>query len=162
MRLTPGGIRLDDILGGTLNVGTIPAPRFRRFEGQATNGIGLTITAAGVDIITLDCGSVVAGDRFFIQGLVDMVKGLTAGRSSVSLLQHAGTAGIAFGESETAAVESDSGVPASEAARFSPCAMGKVTSSGTLTLKLRGVSAGSDSTVAINNGEIHVWIIPGS
>ncbi len=160
MRGGPGGVRLDDILGGTLNFGTVPLARMRAEEISAENAGAVTILVGLTNIVSLASMSVVAGDRILAAGFLICTKGATGGTNVYEIAQTAGTATIQVVNSR-GTVQWRNNVLAAEVDGFSTVQVVKVTVGGTLTLTLRAQSAGSNSSVVAADGQIYALRLVG-
>lgn len=127
-------------------------------SSQAENAGAVTVTSAGAQIVSINLGTVRAGDIVSLTGLADLAKGATGGLTHLRISKSAGTASFFFGV-DGADLQTQFTAPASDTHKFSISGNGRVTVGGTLTLELRGFSAGSDSTVAIGGGEMYARVL---
>lgn len=162
MKFLPGTITLGQITGGTLNSGTIPAPRFTRFLGSAENAANVTVPAAGVTIVSLDCGTVFVGDLILVSGKMALQKGAAQGNLSLNADKDSGTAVVQENGTNSFATMGLANVGNSNTQHFNGFAIYEVTTGGTLVMKLRATSQAIDSTLLALNGELKIWIIAGS
>ena len=132
-------------------------------EQSAENAGAVTVTtgpSGGADIATLAEMNVVVGDRILLSTRVPVTKGATGGTTLVQIIKHAGTATIQTYNDE-ASIEESRTIPANELRDICLDGVAKVTVAGTLTLKVRGGSEGSDSTVAIGAGQLYALVLRG-
>jgi hypothetical protein len=116
----------------------------------------VTVTSGGVQIATLDLGTVTSGDVFHVEAQLFYTKGGTGGTGNYYINQDSGTATIAFPASAIADGRNDI---ASAAYNRHFGGMCFVTGSGTLVMQLYGTSGGSDSTIASGAGDIAATFI---
>lgn len=127
-------------------------------ELSAKSG-GVTVTAAYTDIITLNMGSVTSGDRFFIQGFLSMVKGVTGGTSAMKIEKNSGTATITVHNDKT---EFFPTIPLHDANATWQCETGgivQVTATGNLIMKLSAISFGSNGVVVAGSGQLYAFFL---
>lgn len=163
-RLIPAAsLATDAVETAKIKDGNVTAPKLRRFEGSAENAGVVTVTASDTPITTVDLGTVVTGDRILVYGICNgMTKGGTAGQSELGIDKSAGTATIAIGNDNTEARITDQSIAISANYRAHVFTVVKVTAGGTLTLRLLGNSAGSNSSVSAGFGQLYAWVIPGA
>jgi hypothetical protein len=116
----------------------------------------VTVTSEGVQVATLDLGTVTSGDVFYIEAQLFYTKGGTGGTGNYYINQASGTATIAF---PTAAIASGHNDTASAAYNRHLGGMCFVTGSGTLVMQVVGTSGGSDSTIASGAGDLAATFI---
>lgn len=143
---------------GVMTIGTVPLSRMRRAEVSAKNAAVVTVTPSAGQILTLDCGTVAVGDRLFISAYLEMTKGATAGRSTLSIGKTSGTA-VVSSYNDRAGVYDSWYQPASATYVKNASGILNVTTAGTLVLLLSCLSDGSDSTVAIGAGQMSAVIL---
>lgn len=120
-----------------------------------TSGVA-TLTAAGADLLTLDLGTVTAGQKYWIEGQIkDGTKGGTAGTTKMSILLSSGAATIKFMNDATELVTSSVITASITLSCFKLGGILHITGSGTCVMKIRGLSAGSDTTVAAGDVQIY-------
>lgn len=131
--------------------------RMQRTE-VSNSASGVTVST-GTNIVTLNCGTVNAGDRILVSGLATFVKGGSSGSSSVWVAKDSGTASITTYVLNTLLVGSNIDQTNGTTRDLPVSGIIKVAGSGTLTLALRGTSAGSNATasgeilaIVLNNG----------
>ncbi len=142
--------------------GIVPLARMLAEELTATNAGAVTLTAADTQIAALASMNVVAGDRILIMGKFISTKGATAGNTGIFVNKSAGTATIQLYDNDTESRDALLAVPNAAVVRNQIACIVKVTGTGTLTLQLGGFSIGSNSTVAIGDGEIHALRLTGT
>ena len=104
-------------------------------------------------------GTVAAGDRIHMEGHIETAnKGATGGLTTYSMEKDSGTATIT---SSTGLVQIQDASVTDASSQESRALSGtfKVTGSGTLVMTFAGVSAGSDTTLAIGEGNAYVRFI---
>lgn len=126
-------------------------------ESSAKNaGVVTLTTGAGADIVTLDLGTVTAGQRWAVAAQIsDGLKGGTAGATRLHLLKSSGTATVVFLKDLTELQQSSYHAAADATVRLSVNGIMQVTVAGTLVIKAVGASAGSDTTLAAGEGQIY-------
>jgi hypothetical protein len=145
---------------GLLGTGLIPLSMTRVDEETAQNAGAVTILAANTLVVSLASMDVNVGDIIHYVGFYRALKGATTGLTRAWVAQQAGTAVIAEALGLTGADLPINHITATtEFRRVS--GMYRVTTAGTLTLILGGASAGSNSTVAINDGQLHALVLRG-
>ena len=145
---------------GLLGTGLIPLSLLRVDEQTAQNAGAVTVLAASTTIADLAQMTVAVGDRIHVNGVVVALKGATAGLSTYGIAYALGTAVVAIGV-DAVAVELAHDQLNATTHVFTLSGMFLVTGAGTLTLRLYGRSAGSNSTVAIGNGDFHALVLRG-
>lgn len=138
---------------GVQSKGTVPLARMKRTEVASKNSGTVTLTSSSLTITTIDLGTVNSGDRIFVSSFVSTAKGGTAGRNTVSIAKDSGTATITTCQDATGLTTSFHSI-ASESWNAAVSGMINVTGTGTLVLKMTGVSIGSDSDVTAGNGQL--------
>jgi hypothetical protein len=152
---------LDDIAGGTLLAGVVPLARMLRARYKGHNAGAVTVVAGATTVLTLDCGTVVTGDVIRVSAYALFTKGATAGYAYLKLLKDSGAATVEFFDGLSEAAHYRDTVVASGNVTIPITAVVEVTLGGTLTLKLTGYSAGSNSTVAIAGAQMYVEVLTG-
>lgn len=160
MILVGGGVRLEDIIGGTLNVGAVPWARLIRLDASAANAGLVTLVAGNTTIVTVDLGTVVVGDRIYCDGTAQLDKGVTAGISQMFVAQSTGTAVLVSYGGQATSTETFF-QQASESLIRQVGAIFRVTTGGTLTMRLAGLSNGSNATVQAGAGGIYGVVFRG-
>jgi hypothetical protein len=145
---------------GLLGTGLIPLSMLRVGEEFAGNAGIVTIAAAATTIAALASINVAAGDRIYVTGRADTLKGATAGQTIIYLAKLSGTATISW-MSTFSDLRHAENVVAGAALSASPSGMARVTGAGTLVLELGGSSSGSDSSVAAGAGQLHALVLRG-
>ncbi len=148
---------------GVMTAGTVPLARMQRTEVSSKNSGIVTVDSSGTSsITTINLGTVVSGDRIEVFGTAAFAKGVVPGESFPFVLKSAGTATIAVGSDLTQLTGQDVDQASGTTRSVFVSGIIKVTGSGTLTLALMGFSAGSDSTVAANGGQLYGLVLIGS
>jgi hypothetical protein len=129
-----------------------------RFKGNTVNVALVTVTAAGVVIVDLDCGTVAVGDIILVGMECTMTKGAVAGNSTFQIMQTGGT-GLAVFAAGGLCDWRRNAVPAFDVWLEYKLARLDVLTSGTMRVGYSGVSAGSDSNVGVNNGKLVVEVL---
>lgn len=132
-----------------------------RAEQSAQNATLVTVTAGGIQIVSVPSMTLGLNDIILATIKCAIVKGGTAGITVLQISQVAGTAQINWAHDSSAANNSEY-QNASETHEIAICLVGKAVVAGTATLQLWGSSAGSDATVAINAGQLHALVLKGS
>ena len=130
-------------------------------EQSAENAALVTVTALGVPIVSLPSITVAVGDRVLVYASLLATKGATAGNDSIWVSQSAGTAVGTFLHNYSILKHIES-VLANGDLAIVLAGVFKITGAGTLTLRLDGDSAGSDSSVAAGNADIHALVLRGT
>jgi hypothetical protein len=143
--------------------GAVTAPKFRRFEGSAQNTSPVTVTSSLTTIVSLNCGTVSAGDRVFVQAQASINHTGAVGRILAQIATDTGTTATVQAGHDATVIAHDKEVPAFPAlgGAFSLAGVFKVTGSGTLVLKLEATSEGSNANAGTNANELYAWVIPG-
>jgi hypothetical protein len=116
------------------------------FQGSAVSTVDVTVDAVGVVVLSLDVGTVQAGQYVVVTGRHALSKGAVAGVGTLGIDQGSGTAqivdltGVSF-------LNVYSYVPANQDHRFYSTGVFRVTTGGTLVVRLSAASVGSDSTI---------------
>lgn len=148
--------------GNKQTAGTVPLDRMRRgADVSSENASNVTVTSTATTITTVDCGTVVAGDRLFVTAISSFIKGATSGQCTIFAGISTGTA-VVQGYHNRTNILSSAEVSASANVNLHLSGVLKITTGGTLILKLAGISDGSDSTVTVALGELHVVLLVGS
>ncbi len=148
-------------IDGVMTVGIVPLARMQSAQSSAQNAGAVTVTAALTTIVDTASITVVTNDIVLVGGAAELQKGVTAGKSRLSLAQIAGTATIVFLNAQTTLDQSVDQINGT-AYQMSVFGIVLVTAGGTLTLRLRGESAGSNSTVPIGAGQIDARVLLGT
>lgn len=158
MIVTGGGIRLDDIIGGTLNVGNVPIGRVAQSIVSSSNGGLVTLTASDTIILTLGLGFAFSDVQILLQVGMLGTKGATSGRSKVRIFQSTGTA-VADFRTTTQEFGVSSFVSANDVWNVCYTGILEITTSGTITIGVNGLSAGSDMTIAAGECALHGMVL---
>jgi hypothetical protein len=158
-RLTDGGgtdrlsARIDTgLLGGSL----IPLSMLRRDEASGENAGGVTLLATNTALVDVATAVDVAiGDRITVYAKVGATKGAVSGTTAISIVKQAGTATGVWTFDE-GSMPDERSVVALEFAAFSIAGVFRVTGAGTLTLRLQGRSAGSNSDVGAGDADLYL------
>ena len=125
------------------------------YEGSAESG-AVTLTTALTDIVSLDMGSVVSGQRYFVSAaIIDALKGGTGGVTRIIVVKSSGTATFVFKKSAAMLAQSAYFTAALGNLSLDVCGIMAITVSGTLVIKLQGISSGSDTAVGSGEGQIY-------
>jgi hypothetical protein len=146
-------IRTDTGLMGT---GLIPLSMLRRGEASGENAGVVTILAAQTALVDVATAVDVAiGDRVIVYAQARATKGVTAGTTDISVIQQAGTATGVWTHNNASMIDFRD-VGASVDAQFYLSGIFRVTGAGTLTLRLQGRSAGSNSNAPAASAELYL------
>lgn len=121
------------------------------FEGSVMNTVDVSVNDTGVVVVTLDVGTVQAGQRILVTARQTLRKGAVAGIGTMGVDRASGTAqivdltGVDF-------LSVYSYIPAGEDHRFYATTLFTVTTGGTLVLRLAAASVGSNATVYASEG----------
>jgi hypothetical protein len=131
-------------------------------ETSAENAGVVTVLATSTLVTSVSfSGGVKNGDRISIEGIYEFTKGATPGIQSLTLSPSGGsTATIEFIHDNPTHVETTGSlVQAAAQAAINTSTILKVTGDGTLTLEMYGTSIGSNSTVAIGDGQLYAYFL---
>jgi hypothetical protein len=147
-----GQIFLEDIVGGSLLSGNVPFARITHDWTQFTNIVDVTVVAAGNTTI-VDTGNITCSqnERAIVMSHVVFTKGGVAGDVGMSIIQTGGTGVFTF-ETGTGNFAARRIVGATAVEVFSMIGCGRITTGGTINLRLQAFSLGSDSTVTTGQG----------
>mgnify|MGYP001594987112 CR=1 FL=1 len=132
-------------------------------EQSAENAAAVTLPSESigfVGIATLAEMTVAAGDRVILAAIVPLTKGATAGIEKIQAVKQIGTATIQA-YNDTSEIQASRQLLANEVRNILLSGVVKVTVSGTLTIRVQGISDGSDSTIAIGAGQLYVLVLRG-
>lgn len=152
-----GGLGDDDHPQYLRTDGVVPLARMQRTEASAQSG-AVTVTSSDTSVITLSLGTVNSGDRILVTAWMRATKGATGGTTLMYVGQSAGTATITTLNSEVI-LKTSMNVPASSLQDQLISGVIKVTGTGTLTLRITGNSAGSDSSVPSGGSQVHAIVL---
>ena len=128
-------------------------------EAIASNAAVITLPSTpSTTIATLGLGNVLTGQRILCIAEVSSTKGGTAGLTRISILKDSGSASIDFYGLFSTAIQQGYH-PASTNMTISISTIMRITGNGTLTIALEGLSAGSNASIATNDGVIHAIVI---
>ena len=146
---------------GTMTSGIVPLARIQRTEVTATNANSVTLTAVDGDIVSVDLGSVIAGDRILILTSVSMTKGATGGRTYLYINKSSGFAIVRLLHDHQDHVTTfvSQNVAANDIWETAFSTMALVNTGGTLTMRVRGGSAGSDSTILGSTAKLYALVL---
>jgi len=135
-------------------------PPFLSANLQAENGAVVTLTGgASVTIATLNCGTLAVGDLVLMSGVAEPLKGATGGTTYIAADRDSGTATMVGAVSAHNVYVQSINQPANELHYFSPGGILRCTVAGTLTIRLRGFSAGSNATCAAGTAGIRAIVL---
>lgn len=149
-----------DTVTGLLGASKIPLSLLRVDEQTAQNAIAVTVGAGATTIVNLASVTVAVGDRIVFTAQVIMLKGATAGLTTMQVNKSSGTATIALGVDATVAEDAHE-QPNATTHKFTLSGVFQVTGAGTAVITLGGLSAGSNGTVAIGDGDLHAMVLRG-
>jgi hypothetical protein len=136
--------------------------QLKKSETSASNAGVVTLTAGGAVIIDAPDVTGAVGDQVFVSAVTNATKGASSGKTSLSIENVSGNGSVEFGDSQASA-SLDMPFHGSGSSWFaSGSFLFRVTAAGTLTFRLAGSSAGSDSSVGIGSGQIRVIVLRGS
>ena len=162
------GIRANLNIDGDLSVsGTITGDMVisavQRREAYETNSGNVTVTGALTTILTLDCGSCSDGDRILLVGTAQFEKGATGGRSRLRIDESTANT-VGFFDSWFAGFlpGSDFTQDANDTNRLTVFGIAEVGKSTQISILMRGISDGSNSTVSTGQAVVHAWVFRNS
>lgn len=127
-------------------------------EYKGSNAGLVTLTGSYVTIKTLDIGTFDVGAKIRIDVYVETYKGGTAGNTTVRLKKDSGTGVIEFFDGMTQVLARQSCV-INEEWNVLMSVIGQITTAGTIVLLIEGISSGSDTTVAVNAGQLYALVL---
>lgn len=136
--------------------GVVPLARMQRTFVATSNGAAVSIDTVGVQIASIDCGTVAVGDKVLISFNVDLAKDATAANAEVGV-SNGGTCTI-----ELPAFPIKHYCQASLTRTFATGWTGNIAAAGTLVLKLNGKCASGAATVSKNLGQVNALVLVGS
>jgi hypothetical protein len=148
VRFNQGGIRLDDLIGGTLNAGVVGVDRTSRGYFSTANAGVLTVSNPPSDVLTLDLGTVVLGDIILVSAKWDLTKTGAAGYCWSIVDKVSGTASIGFASTWPNLWSQDS-IIASGQWMEGVSGIAEVLTAGTLVIRLSCGSIGSTADIPI-------------
>jgi hypothetical protein len=153
-----GYIRDNNITTAVYNAGTgffdLTSEVIREFAA-VTGGAETSTTGAAVSKLTLDVGTVTAGDRIDVRVNTNGTKGITAGLSKVQLAKSSGTGTITFyGGNETVVENIISDMDPSAIYSLNLSEIAEVSVGGTMVLDVLLASDGSDTSYSA--GDIRI------
>lgn len=122
---------------------------------SGSNAADVTVLSTSTTIVSLDLGSVTSGSRLLCYWGVAMMKGATAGLNVFALEKLSGTADILCLHNQSSLEHNFNQDASVSRIRFFN-GLFKVTNPGTLVLRIRGASAGSDGTVTVGSGQLYI------
>lgn len=151
-------IRTDN---GLLGVGLIPLSMLRVAESFASNAGGVVTLAGGTTVVSAAVLTVAVGDRILIGWQCVHLKGGVAGANQLSVKQTAGAGTVLFynnagGYAALGGVTDDPSQAALTTLGYSGYVEGRATVAGAVTISLVVASGGSNGSVGIGDGQIHV------
>lgn len=147
MIISGGGVRLDDIIGGTLNVGNVLLNRLLRLNASTSNLALVTVTNVITQILSGNLGTVGTADQILLTLALVGTKGATAGRTEAHIYKVSGTASVTFLTNDTTFGNAEF-VEANLVWVECFSTVLNVASGGTLVVGVEGVSAGSDLSIS--------------
>jgi len=175
----PGAVSITTVAGDSFTVYAVSASAYKiidytrysttpgnslsslvRTEVAGRNSSGaLTDITSGITVATVDCGTVVTGDRILVTAFFVYTGGNGTDSVSANVLLSSGTATLAYLDTSGGLYGSSSNAASGN------CSVNgiiKVTGSGTCVLKLTGTDAGTNADIAQNFGQIHALVLKGS
>jgi len=148
---------------GKMTKGTVPLARARKSVVNGATTGSVILTTSFTDIIWLSMGTVETGDYIDLLAYVQAAKGGTQGYTTLYITM-TGTAAVEMlGQAiSTVRIIDAQLMGGSEAYYGFPRIPLKVTTGGSLTLKLQGISGGSNSTINAGNGRIEAHLYQGA
>ena len=130
------------------------------FENEYTerNTTEITILSVITEIVTIDLGNVISGDRLLVHSMANIIKGAASGNNIYEISKSSGTATIQVGYVGNA-VRCSQIVGSGNTWKPFISGIVKITGSGTLVLRSAGRSDTANSTVAANAGDIYVTFL---
>ena len=145
--------------GGVMTSGTIRLDRLKRTEVSNENAGAITVTSALTTVTTIDLGTVVTGDRVMITAYMVATKGGTLGDVTLRTIYDSGTGLIEVYHDALNLINRQHDVPAASSIIMNLSGIIKISTGGTLILKLAAESVGSDSTVGIGSGQLYALVL---
>jgi hypothetical protein len=149
-----------DMATGLLGTALIPLSRLRVDEQTAENAGAVTVLVGTTTVVSLASMTVAVGDRIVCLASITSTKGATGGISLYEMIQTAGTAVVVAGVNKTNLVANNDRAAGGVYATLLSGVL-QVTGAGTLTLSVRGTSAGSNETVGIGFCDAHALVLRG-
>ena len=131
------------------------------FSGVSNVGV-VTILGTSTPIASLSLGTLTTGDTFHVDGLNRFIKGGTAGSVISNIGISGGSSGVIVFYNGVGAVKSGPGISIGATLVGESNITGivcRVTGSGTVTLEFSAISAGSNSIIAIGDGQLGINFI---
>lgn len=125
-------------------------------EATATNTLIVTVTTVPTAILDIISPEVISGERYFITVRCNGAKGFASGRTRIQLSKQSGTAAVEFAHNNPSLQWAANDTVANGVETVTLSGVMKVTVSGSLTLRLVGVSVGSDFSIASTAAEVHL------
>lgn len=138
--------------------GALRWPNLIRAVDRNVNGGAVVIGAGLTSIFDFSQLTVTAGERLFYNIFIKAQKALTGGMNEIELVKIAGTAAILVGSTEQNFRQSGN-ILANGSYWVALNGLIFVSASGTLTMRVRGTSAGSNTTIAIGDGIFNVEVL---
>ena len=144
-----------------MDAGIVPLARMQRTEVSGENASTVTLVASPTvnTIVDIDLGTVNSGDRILVNACADLVKASTAGIVLLEILQASGTATIQANHNKPSIADTYWLENGATYDRKLLSGIIKVTGTGTLVLRLRGYSEGSNADVNSGGGELHAIVL---
>ena len=163
MKFGPGRISLSDINGGVLSAGVVPWPRLTQ-DGVINANSGLvTLTGLPTSIfVGSPLNNLAAQDRIIANVKVTVTKGGTTGLTSVRLRQSAGTATVRWESTATEVQNVETAQPNGSVWICTFTVIGYANVGGSSTFEVDGISAGSNGTVAVGDGQLALYVFRNS
>jgi hypothetical protein len=144
---------------GLLGNALIPLSMLRVDDQAISNGGVVTLLAGYTEIATGSAANVAVGDRILISAVATALKGAAAGDTTIRI-DHTGTATIVW-DTVSAVLDVTDAIAIAATPSFTVSGIGVVVVAGTFIPRLGGLSAGSNSTVAVNAGRIRAITLRG-
>ena len=129
-------------------------------ETSASNGGSVNLNnGTDTEIVTLDLGSVTAGDRIYVAASTLFSGGNAAGANASSIAKSSGTATIQTFVANSTIVQNAYWTASIANVYLNQSGIIKVTGSGTLVLKLLFLTQGTGGIVGIGNGQIYAFFL---
>jgi hypothetical protein len=122
-------------------------------ESSAEDSAGPTIGAGWTELVELNIGTVYTSSLILVTGNVWATKGGVAGNVTISVARKSGTATVRFVHDATS-LRQGAYFAAADSVYLNATGIMSVIVSGTLVLKVDGISAGSNSTTAPQDCDI--------
>lgn len=163
MKFLPGKVTLANIENGVLNAGVVPLDRFVRTRVAGSNGAASTPAAATLtDLAVLDLGTVEVGDLVLMFGNLRFTGLADQADANQQFNKSAGTSAGNFFNGQATISSNMTASEANQAGFFALVAIWKVTTAGTLTLRMQWSNSTGSATCPVNGGQAEALVLRNS